>query len=199
MQAFEETKEWLMGDKSQQRWAHIVADRGGVVLPTYGMQEVDATTKAPVLFHKDGILVVPDLLVMSKKNPPRWHEVKAKTCPTWRRFYPGPRWEHGIDYSLMKEYQEVERISGSKVVIVVHESASPVNPKEIMVSEQDDLKGEEKWLWMSLDKCRAVGQARPKWPGGNRRSRRNEGGWLWARAEMNEFADATSRTVVELK
>jgi hypothetical protein len=179
---FKQSPEWLMGAKQQERWARFVAARGGVVLPTYGMQEVDSSTKAPVLFHRDGLLVVPDLLVLSRVKPSCWHEVKAKSTASWRRMPPGPRWEHGIDFSLLKEYSKVENLSGLMAIIVVHELSSPAN-----LSRESQLTGQEAWLWMTLAECVKNGQRRPKWPGNGKHSRKGLGGWLWARSEMHEI------------
>ena len=180
---FYETREWKIGDSAQQRWARIVANGGSVVLPTYGMDEVDAATKAPVLFTCDGLLVAPDLLVMSHGQS-KWNEVKAKSQPTWRRFSPGPRWEHGCDYSLRLEYERVRDKSGSEVFIVVNEIVSPVDP-----NADSELMQSDEWLVISLSKAIETGDRRSDWPGGKknpqRRGRKGMGGWFWARSAMD--------------
>ena len=180
---FEDSREWLMGDAVQKQWARTVAESGAVVLPIYGMDDVDSRTKAPVLFLGTELLVAPDLLVM-KPGLTRWHEVKAKSIPTWRRFRPGPRWEHGIDYSLLEEYKQVQSRSGAAVWIVVHEELSPLD-----ADTESQLAPSPEWLVIKLDTAVRVGDRRPDWPGGKKSSnhgRRGQGGWLWARSEMTK-------------
>ena len=188
--AFEQTQEFIMGDVAQKRWAEFVASRGGIVLPTYGMKDVSALTKAPVLLHADGILVVPDLLVLSTIRPHLWHEVKAKTIPSWRRLSPGPRWEHGIDYALLREYEDVQAMSGMSVLVVVHEKNSPLHD-EI----ESAATGPEKWLYITLADCFACGDRRTNWPRKmGEGSRRRQGGWLWPREQMKEIEYAAAKT-----
>lgn len=181
---FYESREWIMGDSAQKQWARRVASTGKVVLPTYGMDDVDSSTKAPVLFCDEGLIVAPDMLVMSRNGDSRWHEVKAKAVPTWRRFRPGPRWEHGIDFSLLGEYQDVERQTGSAVWFVVREESSPGDP-----ARESKLDGPPLWLAITLQDAVRHGERRPEWPGGksnpSRRGRHGEGGWLWPRAAMS--------------
>jgi len=178
---FCDSREWKIGDSAQKLWARIVAGKGAVVLPTYDMVETDTASKAPMLFTNDGLLVAPDLLVMSRGKPPKWNEVKAKAKPGWYRIK--HRWEHGFDYSLVREYQQVQNLSGAPVYIVVNELASPLDN-----NNESPLTGPEMWFAISLSNAMTKGERRPTWPGGRRRpndrGRRGEGGWLWARNDM---------------
>lgn len=183
---FEETREWIMGDSAQKAWARRVAASGKVVLPTYGMDNVDPATKAPVLFTRNGLRVAPDMLVMWATDDgaeSRWHEVKAKAQPTWRKFRPGPRWEHGIDFALLEEYTQVQGETGSGVWLVVFEEHSPGDPHK-----SSQLCGPPAWLAITLDDAKQKGELRPDWPGGKLRprdrGRHGQGGWLWARNDM---------------
>jgi hypothetical protein len=176
--AFRESAEWLMGDSQQKAWARLMAGRNNVVLPTYGIEEVDDRTKAPVLFVSDGkILVAPDILLLKEGNG-MWHEVKAKSSPSWRRFHPGPRWEHGIDYCHYRDYLEVERKSGSPVWIVIHEAKSPLDTER-----ESKIGGPPLWLVIALSEISKTGEHRPKWSCGSR----GMGGWLWPRSAMYKF------------
>lgn len=181
---FYQSREWLLGDGAQKRWARFVASRGNIVLPTYAMSDEDSSrTKAPVLYAPDGgLLVAPDALVLRNGRGPRWHEVKAKGAPTWR--WTQRRWEHGCDWSLVCEYRQVQRQTGSPVFIVVHEELTPEDP-----ARESPLVPADFWLIIPLAKALVRGQRRPTWPGGCKRprdrGRRGMGGLLWARDEMD--------------
>lgn len=184
MSDFYSTPEWKLGDAAQQRYAREKAAQGVNILPTYGMVAVDAATKAPVLFYKKGILIVPDLcLIQSGKC--QFHEIKAKSQPTWRRISPGPRWEHGCDYSLAEEYKRVVSETGAPVFIIVNEVASPLDPNRDSLLIPSDV-----WLLISLSRILDIGDRRRDWPGGkkrpNVRGRRGMGGLLWAGNEMTD-------------
>lgn len=176
--------EWIMGDGIQRRWAVEVASKGMVVLPTYTMSDQQAENKAPVLFTADGLLTAPDMLVTGAGKATKWNEVKAKSKPSWRRCYPGPRWEHGCDWCLAMEYQRVESASGIPVFIVIHEEHSPED-----CYRESPLTGEEAWLWIALGAALQIGEHRTDWPGGKynprRRGKRGMGGLLWDRQRMN--------------
>lgn len=189
---FYETPEWLLGDGAQKRWARAVAKNGRVVLPTYGMDDVDSSTKAPVLFFNDELLIAPDILLLGGGKPPAWNDVKAKSIPTWRICKPGPRWEHGIDYACLTEYERVQSESGHRVYIVIHETRSPSNPLA-----KSELIESDTWLYMSIDDIRRSGDRRPDWPGGKldkrRRGRKRLGGWLWDRRDMRLVRPPTEK------
>ena len=195
------TEEWLRGDNAQKQWAAFVAQPGRLVLPAYGFSGIDGESKAPLLLTADGLRVSPDMLVLALSEPSRWHEVKAKARPTWRRNPPGPRWEHGFDYSLKAEYAMVEKKSGSPVFIIVQEERSPLHPdgpepgacqswttEDWCRFEHDDLQGEQMWLSIRLTQVENLGCHRADWPGGkkepHRRGRNGQGGWLWPRSAM---------------
>jgi hypothetical protein len=185
MNDFYSTAEWIMGDGAQREWARFVAGTGMVVLPTYVMSDQAAENKAPVLLTAEGTLTAPDLLVTGIQAETRWHEVKAKSRPTWRRCSPGPRWEHGCDWCLAMEYQQVEAETGFSVFIIVHEDASPLD-----MQKESKLEGPEAWLSIRLEKALKVGQHRTDWPGGRaqpwRRGKRKMGGLLWDRSQMQQ-------------
>lgn len=180
---FRQTEEWMLGDSAQKKWAKIKADEGYCVLPAYALEDVSADTKAPVLFVSRGNLVSPDLFLM-RNGMVEPHEVKAKSVPTFRR--KTKQWEHGVDYSLIQEYEEVERQVGSSVVIVVHETKSPISR-----NEDAGLKESNIWLWSCLSTIKKYGEHRPSWPGGEsnpmRRGRHGKGGWLWPRWIMDQY------------
>lgn len=178
---FRQTREWIMGDSAQKEYARKIAKAGGyVVLPTYGMDDVSAATKAPVLFVANGLLIAPDILLCSpKKN--MWQDVKAKSVPTWYR--KKRRWEHGFDYSCAEEYLAVQNASGIRVGIVVHESRSPQDS-----TKESQLTGPAGFLFITLNDALLIGDHRKDWPGGaanpKRRGRRGMGGLLWDRSQM---------------
>jgi len=176
-----ESAEWLFGDAAQKRWARILAERGNAALPVYGMDDVDERTKAPILFVTDGLLVVPDVLCLNPKSGSTWHEVKAKSTPGFYRKH--NRWEHGADLALIEEYQEVARVTGVPVWLVVYEERSPVDP-----DRDSQLAPAGIYLGVSLIDAARLGERRPTWPGGvtnpRNRGRSGKGGLLWPRAAM---------------
>lgn len=181
------SREWKQGDTAQQAWAEELRKRGKCALPTYAFEDVAPETKAPVMLVPAGVLVTPDVLCMSATSGTSWHEVKSKTVPTWRRLPPGPRWEHGFDYSLLREYQRVQELSGAPVYIVIQETRTPVDPRN-----ESRLVASGIWLYATLDCVLEHGSRRPDWPKrkGNTedRGRNGEGGWLWPRSLMSRLA-----------
>jgi hypothetical protein len=179
---FEETPEYQFGDTAQRKWGEHLRELGRSVMPAYAFKEMTAETKSPVLLIPQGLLVTPDLLSFSIDKGPSWHEVKAKSVPTWHRN--SGRWEHGFDFSLLSEYERVRDITHLPIFIVVNERAGPMNP--LLDSE---LLPADNWLWLSLGAIKALGEHRPDWPGGksqpNRRGRHGKGGWLWPRIGMS--------------
>lgn len=174
-----ETKEYRIGDSAQRLWAKVMAGRGHLVLPVYDLIDRDPSTKAPIAFLDDGLIVAPDLLVCTGANN-MWHDVKAKSKPTFRRVPPGPRWEHGIDWAIAKQYQEVELRSGMSMWVIVHELESP---------DGDQLvQRENAWFGIPISRAFYVGDHRLDWPGGkaqpNRRGKDGQGGLLWGRNAM---------------
>jgi len=175
--------EWEMGDYAQRRWCVMLAARGNLVLPTHEMNDNAPGTKAPMVLANSDLLVAPDALCFNPRAT-TWHEVKAKSQPVWRRTH--RRWEHGIDHANAMHYSEVQDGSGAPVLLVVHESMSPVNPARYSRLVASDL-----WLWITLDEALQCGEHRPTWPGGKadpgRRGRDGRGGLLWARDAMREM------------
>ena len=182
-----QSREWLFGDEAQQRWARILAERGNAVLPTYGMIGNGERTKAPLLFVEGGVLVCPDALCLSPKAGNQWHEVKAKSQPSFSRNR--RRWEHGADWMLAKEYEEVERQSGTPVWLIVYEERSPVDP-----GRESAVAVSGKWLGIRLTDAMRLGERRPLWPGGKgdprNRGRDGMGGLLWPRSPMIDLLAA---------
>lgn len=206
MSSFYTTKEWIKGDNTQKKCAKLYAEIGFIVIPVYDFNDRDKATKAPILFcnkkiNKNKIIVGPDLLLLSL-SANFWQDIKAKSQPTWRRLKPNnlfcnpsteghlinpfPRWEHGFDYSLLKEYKQVQDETNILTLIIVHEEKSPLDN-----FNESLLEGEEKFLSITLDDILYYGDHRKDWPGGkkepNRRGRRGEGGILWARNIMSEI------------
>lgn len=173
--------EWEHGDTVQREWAALQAGMGGLVVPTHELRDNSPGTKAPMGWMAHDLVVLPDVLVF-RGGAGRWHEVKAKSEPTWRRTL--ARWEHGIDHANLLEYVEVQRAS-APVWLVVGERLSPVDPARV-----SPLVTVPRWLVVRLDTAVEVGEHRPTWPGGERgkdRGRRGRGGWLWPRSAMVEF------------
>ena len=186
MKRFQESDEWQRGDTAQRQWAEVLRDRGNSVLPTYAFNDVTPETKAPVMLVPDGLRITPDVLSFRMRYGAAWHEVKAKSVPSWFRRY--TRWEHGCDYSALIEYQRVQEETSIPVYIVVHETASPVDP-----DADSPLLPTGKWLCMPISQAISLGEHRADWPGGaaqpGRRGRNGEGGLLWPRNAMKEIPE----------
>lgn len=112
-----------------------------------------------------------------------------KSMPIWRRFTPGPRWEHGCDWATVQEYRDVQERLGFPVVIVVYERQTPED-----ATADSPLVPSDYRLTIPLDHAIEVGDHRLDWPGGKfhpeRRGRDDLGGLLWARSDMNVALDA---------
>lgn len=213
-------REWQLGEKAQSAWAELMAKCGGISVPLYGAEGNSTDSKAPMLYCCDGLLVAPDILIL-RQELMRWHEVKAKSIPTWRIKKPGPRWEHGIDRALIDEYRRVQQLSGIKVAIIVHEERSPIGEphvpelsensnslsdfdpaamrRRIEEAARECLNGSAAWLSIMLDDAAKVGDDRPWWPerNGNRsdHGRDGRGGWLWARSAMRDCTKAVCELI----
>ena len=163
---FEETAEYQRGREAENVVVEFLRSRGVAVLPAYGMLDVDPSTKAPVLLLPKGErLVIPDLLAFCPTERMYWVEVKSKSVPGYFRIYQTQT--HAIDYALYKEYLKIERITGIKVWIVIHELVS----------------GEI--LTISLADIDRNGKRNPNWPNKNGLgSRCQQGGMWWRRDEM---------------
>jgi len=180
---FEDSREYQMGQQSEEIFARKMQARGWAVIPTCDLSCVVKETKAPILYAPmEGLLVTPDAMVF-RDGAVCWTEIKGKSEPTWRVYPPGPRWEHGIDHELLAEYEDVQRVTRLTVYVIVHELKSPLDPRRQSALIPSDL-----WLRLSMNKILSIGEHRPKWPGGvaspNRRGRGGRGGWLWARSAM---------------
>src|SRR3990167_4799343 len=155
--------EWALGDTAQRRWADNLATRGNAVLPAYQFEECVAETKAPVMVIPSlggaRFVITPDVLSLRPGAMPVWHDVKAKSVPTWYRKL--ARWEHGFDFSLLEEYQEAERVSGCRAWIIVNETASPLD-----CCSDSPCAPSYAWLGISLCDVERLGTRRRDWPGG---------------------------------
>lgn len=184
MTDFEDTREYKMGRAAEEAWCRFLASVGHAAVPIYGATGVDSSTKAPVMFVRDGLIVCPDVLCLKRDGKSLWHEVKSKHEPGWYR--KRGRWEHGIDKSLFDEYRNVQASTGTPVWLIVHEETSPTDP-----NAASPLLGGSVWLGIPIDVSLLVGEHRPTWPGGkhsSRRGRRNKGGWLWPRGAMTRLS-----------
>ena len=188
--AFQDSREWRLGDNAQRDWAKIMGESGRIAIPVYGAESNALVTKAPMLFFMGGMLVAPDVLVMTPaKN--FWHEVKAKAVPTWRRCHPGPRWEHGIDFALIEEYETVQAESGADVFIIVWEEHSPTGNPRSGEDFRQYLRGDPEWLAISIAAAIKHGEHRKDWPKRNGNpsdlGRNGQGGLLWSRSAMKQI------------
>lgn len=168
---FRDTDAYRRGDTAQREWAAFcLTHGGGVVIPLYDSTEITPEDKAPMVMMLGEDVIAPDCLyINSQTGKLCWHEVKAKTAPTFRINPPGPRWEHGIDLDAALQYQLLERESKISVLIIVQD---PVG-----------------WLSITLENVFRTGDERKDWPGGSseplRRGRRGKGGLLWPRSAMS--------------
>ncbi len=183
--SFCDSVEYKMGDTAQRQWAEKVVRSGGIVIPVYGMQDVCKATRAPMLLGPKGLMVSPDLYVIRPNLENRWHDVKAKSQPSW--FKNWQRWEHGIDLAHANEYARVSRATTAPVFLVVSEILSPVDADNL--SALIPVQG--RWMAISLERALEIGQKRKDWPGGKARPRdrgkNGLGGLLWARNDMWPF------------
>ncbi|MBF0093941.1 MAG: hypothetical protein HQL34_05280 [Alphaproteobacteria bacterium] len=119
------------GRTAEETVADILKRRFGChVVPVY---DYNANNKAPKLHGFPVSYVVPDLDV-SKDGERSWVEVKAKSnsgCPTRVT----GQIEHGFAWRLFRQYQEVQRITGTPVYIVILETVSG----DILFQSLDEL------------------------------------------------------------
>lgn len=86
---------------------------GFAVLPAY--EKVIDDRKGPRLFLRDKNLVVPDMLGFTNLGPAVWVEAKVKTLFSW--YGKGRYFVTGINYHHYQDYQEVERQTGTPVLL----------------------------------------------------------------------------------
>jgi len=148
---------------------------------------------APIIHLPSGLEVSPDLEVQPRDGLlPFFEDVKAKAVPDVRRNPPGPRWEHGIDYSIAEAYRRAHVETLRPTIVVIQESREPVDPRDVTKGLRPARIGQ--WLTLSIDDAFLVGEHRPDWPGGKanpaNRGRNGKGGLLWAREAMSIEYDA---------
>lgn len=175
-----------LGMEAETIAAKIMQSRGSAVLPACSIIGNTEATKAPMFLPPDGgIIVCPDLLTF-RDGKHTWIDVKGKSVPSWRRNSPGPRWEHGIDYSHMLEYKRCGEITGGAVWILLKESKRPSD-----TSAESPLVVGGDWLAIKLSDAEACGERRTDWPGGKirpgDRGSKGLGGFLWPRSAMSQW------------
>lgn len=178
-----DSPEAILGADAESEAARIMQARGCAVLPAFQLRDNVADTKAPMFLPQgDGLIVCPDLLTFSGGRH-TWVDVKGKSVPTWRRVHPGPRWEHGMDMSVARDYRRTGEATGGDVWILLRESRQPSDP-----DLDSRLVLADNWLAIRLVDAERKGEHRKDWPGGkarpNDRGSRGLGGLLWARNDM---------------
>ena len=191
--------EWDFGDGAQRKWHEILVGRGHITIPVYEMGGLTIAhsptglfisysdrqmTGAPMLRLNDTEAIpAPDMLVYTS-SVLMWHDVKAKSKPTWRRN--GSRWEHGCDLACAEDYRKAQQFTGAPAYIVVQETSIPTD-----AGAESDLEDGNGWLFIRVDDAFVHGDIRTDWPGGKhsprRRGKRGKGGLLWPRESMTRF------------
>lgn len=117
---FRETAEFKKGDAGQREVARWFQRRGCHITPSYDYSG-DNGDKAPKMQGFYTSYVIPDLDI-SRDGKRKWIEVKTYERPTFTRMT--GRNEHGICLRHWKHYREVERITGTKVILCINEKCS---------------------------------------------------------------------------
>lgn len=183
-------EEWDFGRRVERDFVGRLVRRGWLVVPLYGAVGVDESTKAPMLYGPTERLVSPDVLA-TKESRSIWLEIKGKRQPGYH--FKAKRWEHGIDWHLVGNYQKVEALSGWRVHLVVYEAFSPPvggGSPEWSERHQEVFGGMEaadRWLTIPLSKALDAGHHQSSWPDGCG-GRSGQGGLLWPRGAMREVA-----------
>jgi len=117
---FRETAEFQQGQSAERRIARMLQSKGFFVNPSYDYSGEDGN-KAPRLEGKDHSFVVPDLDA-SRDGVRLWVEVKSKSKPVvWGKT---GEIRHGIELRHFWSYRQIEKITGSRVFLVVVEENS---------------------------------------------------------------------------
>ena len=176
------------GEAIERAYAQEVTKRGGVVMPLCAAIGNTSATKAPMAYTGSRRRIAPDFLIV-RHGGAIWVEVKAKSQPSY--YFRGRRWEHGLDWHLVKHYCAVQHESGSPVWIVVHEDHSPASadaaPKwdERHLAPYPCCEPSGLWLYARLDAVLASGERRKAWPDGSG-GKYGRGGLLWPRDIMSQ-------------
>jgi hypothetical protein len=179
---------WTMGAAVERAYAQEVVKRGGVVMPLCAFVGNSGFTGAPMMVTAKGWRVAPDFLVV-RHGGALWAEVKAKSQPAY--YFKRRRWEHGLDWYLVKHYRDVQRESGSPVWIIVYEEHSPTSAEAAPEWDERHLTPyrccEESgvWLYARLDAVIEAGERRKTWPDGQG-GEHGHGGLLWPRDIMHQ-------------
>lgn len=183
-----------VGQAAEQEAARRLAKNGWVVIPISEYTNNTGTKiNAPMLVIPDGVAISPDLLAI-KPDKQIWFEVKDKTEPTYTwKFH---RWEHGIDKPNIDSYRIIQEKTGVRVVILIHEKASPKTPDLYLLNMDEigarqkmkaDLQPSDVWLYINLDNAIRYGNER----GGNREMVKQSNpmglGLYWPRRIMKEW------------
>ncbi len=100
---------------------------GFAVLPAY--EKVIDDRKGPRLFLRDKNLVIPDMLTFSHCGPAVWVEAKVKTLFSW--YGRGGYFVTGINYHHYQDYQEVEKSTGTPVLLTFLHYQSKTWPNDV--------------------------------------------------------------------
>lgn len=115
---FHETALFKKGRRGEQLVQDILINDGCYIVPSYDYCRDD---KAPRMQGKFKNYVIPDLDVSAHGNR-LWVEVKVKSSSTLYRKW--NREEHGIPLRHYRDYQEVSKISGCRVILFIVEESS---------------------------------------------------------------------------
>jgi hypothetical protein len=105
------------------RW---LMSRGASVMPAYEIEK--SSGKGPQLFHSDGELVAPDMLVFSHRGI-QWVESKHKTVFTWHRI--SGQWTTGIDLRHYGDYLNVAKQTKMPVWLLFFHRESQPSPDDV--------------------------------------------------------------------
>jgi len=173
-----ESREAVLGHSAEEAITRWFTERRIHVVPTHAFTHDAAHTPAPMMRGPDGaLLVLPDLLCFPPDGSPFWTEVKARRFPGWHRVE--ARWEHGIGLQRVRDYSEVERVSGLPVRVALLEVHSPVDDDFGGLPVRDHCRPSGLWLVADLKEIMAAGARRYDWP------EAGEAGWLWPRSAMH--------------
>lgn len=117
---FQERQNFKRGRAGELRVMQWLQEHGWFVIPSYDYAGEDGD-KPPRLQGLVAAYAVPDLDA-AKNACRRWVEVKTKHSANYR--YTTRTYEHGIDESLLRDYEQVEKITGCEVWIAIYEEST---------------------------------------------------------------------------
>jgi len=128
---FKSTPLYVKGHTGEVLVAEKLMQLGYFVIPSYDYSG-EENNKAPKMKGLMRNFVLPDLDVSSSGSR-KWVEVKTKEEATFTRVT--QQLEHGISLRHYREYQEVERESGSPVYLAVYE----IKTGEVLIGKLSEL------------------------------------------------------------